>query len=109
MAMKKHNKKDPRCFVENTIGVIGGKWTVLIVKELLEGKKRFGELSRALTGISPRTLSLRLSELESDGVVSKKIFPEVPLHVEYTLTRQGLALVAILNQMHKWGEKYKRK
>lgn len=109
MALKKHARKDPRCFVENTLSVIGGKWTVLIVKQLLSGKKRFGELLRLLEGISPRTLSLRLSELERDGVIIKKIFQEMPPHVEYRLTKQGLALVTILNHMHKWGEKYKRK
>jgi len=90
----------------NTIKIIGSKWTVLILRELCESKKRFGELQRALPGISPKTLSHRLSQLEEDGIVNKKIFPEVPLHVEYSLTKRGASLKDVIEKMRDWGDKY---
>ncbi|CAN5143202.1 helix-turn-helix domain-containing protein [soil metagenome] len=93
------------CGVSTTIKIIGRKWTILILHQLCAGTKRFGELQRALPGISPKTLSERLKELEDDGIVNKKIFNEIPLHVEYTLTKKGLSLKDIINQMEKWGEK----
>lgn len=85
--------------------VIGAKWTVMILRELCEEKRRFGEIQKALNGISPRTLSARLQELETHGIVNKKVFKEVPLHVEYSLTPQGESLKAIIKQMHDWGSK----
>jgi len=87
--------------------VIGKKWVVLIIRDLLTGKKRFGELMNSLHGISPRTLSARLSELEEYGIVKKKIFPVVPLKVEYSLAKKGRELKVILDQMAKWGLKQK--
>lgn len=107
MNSNKFSKKKPNCYVERTLEVIGAKWTVLVIRELLGGKKRFGELQRELDGISPRTLSLRLSVLEEEGIIIKKIFPVVPLHVEYRLTKRGLSLAGILKQMHKWGETHR--
>ena len=92
--------------VMNTIKIIGSKWTVLILHELCESKKRFGELQRALPGISPKTLSHRLSQLEADGIVNKKIFAEVPLHVEYSLTKKGASLKDVIEKMRDWGDKY---
>ena len=86
--------------------IIGSKWTALLLRELCDGTKRFGELERALEGISPRTLSLRLQQLEKDGVITKQVFAEVPLHVEYSLTRKGSSLRSILETMRQWGEKY---
>lgn len=101
--MSKHEKKKIICPVERTIGIIGKKWAVLIIRDLLNGKKRFGELILSLQGISPRTLSARLDELEGSNVISRKIFKEVPLHVEYSLTKKGRSLHFILEQMNKWG------
>lgn len=97
---------DKAC-VSHTMKIIGSKWTALLLRELCEGTKRFGELQKALTGISPRTLSLRVSQLEKDGIVSKKIFAEVPLRVEYSLTNKGKSLRDILEMMRKWGETYR--
>ncbi len=93
------------CSVAKTLRVIGSKWTMLILHNLFEGKKRFGELQRALEGISPKTLSQRLQELEQEGVINKKVFAEVPLHVEYTLTEKGKSLGEIFDKMAEWGEK----
>lgn len=91
------------CGVAQTLKIIGGKWTVLILRDLLEGPRRFGELQHSLAGISPRTLSLRLDQLEKDGIITKKIFAEVPLHVEYRLTPKGNSLNEIIYKMREWG------
>lgn len=96
---------DKQC-VSTTLKFIGSKWTILILRELCEEKKRFGQLHSALSGISPKTLSLRLKELEQNGIVQKKIFAEVPLHVEYALTKKGMSLKEIITKMKEWGEKY---
>ena len=96
------NEQD--CGVTNTLKVIGSKWTVLILRDLMESKKRFGELQRSLKGISPKTLSIRLQELEREKIVKKKIFAEVPLHVEYSLTEKGESLNEIICAMRNWGE-----
>ena len=101
--MPKIKEKATGCPVEKTLNIIGKKWAVLIIRDLLSGKKRFGQLLASLSGISPRTLSARLSELEENGVVKKKVFPEIPLHVEYSLTKRGNELHFILDQMSKWG------
>ncbi len=91
--------------VSNTMKVIGSKWTVLILRELCDKKRRFGEIQKALSSISPRTLSARLQELEKHGIVNKKVFAEIPLHVEYSLTLRGESLKEIIHQMHQWGSK----
>lgn len=78
---------------------------MLLLDNIIEGKKRFGELQRALEGISSKTLSIRLQELEEAGIISKKSFAEVPLHVEYTMTEKGKSLGLIFDQMAKLGEK----
>ncbi len=108
--MKKTDSKklnnDITCPVERTLGVIGNKWTMLIIRDLLKGTKRFGELQKSLHGISPRTLSLRMSQLENDGIVRKKIYPVVPPKTEYSLTKKGQTLASILGQMIEWGEEY---
>lgn len=75
----------------------------MILHNLFQGKKRFNELQRTLTGISPKTLSVRLQELEKDGIVTKKVFAEIPLHVEYNLTDKGKSLGKIFDIMSAWG------
>ena len=82
-------KKTTRCPAESTLGVIGGKWKLLILRELLAGASRFGELRRRLSGISEKMLAQHLRELESDGIIARKIYPEVPPKVEYSLDRFG--------------------
>lgn len=94
------------CPIEKTISIIGGKWTFIILRELFYGTKRFGELQRAMKGISPRTLSTRLKELEEDGLISRTVFSEIPPHVEYTLTEKGRTLRPIFDAMTQWGRKW---
>lgn len=105
--MKTSKIKKASCPVEKTLNIIGKKWAVLIIRDLLLGKKRFGQLLSSLSGISPRTLSSRLDDLEENGIITKKVFAEIPLHVEYSLTKQGKDLHFILDQMGKWGAKIK--
>jgi DNA-binding HxlR family transcriptional regulator len=94
---------DSSCPVCRTAEIVCGKWTLLLVKELAEGQSRFCELERALEGISPRTLSLRLRALEEEGIVVRDTFPEVPPRVEYALTEKGRALVPIVEDMRAYG------
>lgn len=92
------------CPVVKTLKVIGSKWTMLLLHSMFDGKKRFGELQRALPGISPKTLSQRLQELEQEGLITKTIFAEVPLHVEYNLTEKGKSLKGVFSSLSKWGK-----
>jgi DNA-binding HxlR family transcriptional regulator len=96
----------PICPVAKTLKMVGSRWSLLLIHNLFDGKKRFGELQRSLEGISPKTLSLRLQELEQAGVIDKKIFAEVPLHVEYSLTEKGKSLEDMFKVMAEWGTKY---
>jgi DNA-binding HxlR family transcriptional regulator len=89
-----------------TAEVVCGKWTLLLVRDLAEGKSRFCELERSLAGISPRTLSLRLRALEEEAIVERQTFPEVPPRVEYALTEKGLALLPIIDDMRAYGERW---
>jgi DNA-binding HxlR family transcriptional regulator len=93
----------PECTVERTLLVIGGKWTTLILRDLLTGTKRFGQLKSSLAGIPPKTLTERLRDLEDQGIVSRVQFPEIPPRVEYTLTPKGEALSPIIDAMAEWG------
>jgi DNA-binding HxlR family transcriptional regulator len=86
--------------------ILGNKWTALIIRDLSTGCQRFCTLERSLGGISPRTLSQRLDDLEQFGIVTRKTFAEVPPRTEYTLTQKGHDLIPILRQMAEWGEKY---
>ena len=95
---------DDNCPVCATADIVCGKWTLLLVRELHEGCSRFGELERALTGISPRTLSLRLRALEEEGIVRRTTYAEVPPRVEYALTEKGVALLPIIESMRDYGE-----
>ena len=94
------------CPVCMTAEIICSKWTLLLVRELSEGCSRFCELERSLTGISPRTLSLRLRALEEEGIVERHTFPEVPPRVEYALTDKGQALLPIVEDMRAYGREW---
>jgi DNA-binding HxlR family transcriptional regulator len=83
-----------------------GKWTLLVIRDLAEGRSRFCELERSLRGISPRTLSLRLRALEEEGIVERQTFPEVPPRVEYALTDKGRALVPLIEDMRVYGRQW---
>ena len=91
------------CPVCATAEIVCGKWTLLVIRDLAEGRSRFCELERSLHGISPRTLSLRLRALEEEGVVERQTFPEVPPRVEYALTDKGRALVPLIEDMRAYG------
>jgi len=105
MKKRKNEKKSVTCPVEITIEAIGGRWKVLVIHHLIEGEKRFGELTRLLGGISARTLTRQLRELEASGVVSRKVYEQIPPKVGYSLTSLGKELKPILFAMHEWGEK----
>jgi DNA-binding HxlR family transcriptional regulator len=91
------------CPVCRTAEVVCGKWTLLVIRDLADGRSRFCELERSLQGISPRTLSLRLRALEEEGVVARQTYPEVPPRVEYALTEKGRALVPLIEDMRQYG------
>ncbi len=97
---------DETCPVCRTAEVVCGKWTLLLVRDLAEGRSRFCELERSLAGISPRTLSLRLRALEEEGIVERDTFGEVPPRVEYALTEKGRALLPIIDDMRSYGERW---
>ena len=97
---------DASCPVCRTAEIVCGKWTLLIIRDLAEGRSRFCELERSLRGISPRTLSLRLRALEEEGIVARRTFSEVPPRVEYALTEKGRALVPIVEDMRAYGRRW---
>ena len=97
---------DASCPVCRTADIVCGKWTLLLVRELSEGRSRFCELERSLVGISPRTLSLRLRALEEEGIVERATYPAVPPRVEYALTEKGMALIPIIEDMRTYGERW---
>lgn len=102
--MEDCKQKPNDCGVAKTLKVIGSKWTMMIIHNIFEGNNRFGSLQRALPGISPKTLSQRLQELEQEKIISKKVFAEVPLHVEYNLTEKGKSLGSIFESLSQWGK-----
>ncbi len=94
------------CPVARTAQIISGKWTLLIIRDLTTGKKRFSELERSLDGISPKTLSERLVALEREGVLSRRTYAEVPPRVEYSLTEKGQALAGVIEEMRHYGREW---
>jgi DNA-binding HxlR family transcriptional regulator len=94
------------CPVCRTAEVVCAKWTMLVIRDLAEGRSRFCELERSLAGISPRTLSLRLRALEEEGIVERRTYPEVPPRVEYALTEKGRALVPLVEGMREYGRRW---
>ncbi len=102
-------KELPACPVETTLMLISNRWKVLIIRDLLDGTKRFGELKKSVGNISQKVLTSNLRSMEADGLLKREIFPEVPPRVEYTLTETGYSLKPVLASMVDWGLAYKKK
>ena len=102
-------KSLPACPVETTLTLIGDKWKVLILRDLMGGVKRFGELRRSVGNVTQKVLTAQLRAMEESGLVSGKVYAEVPPRVEYTLTETGYSLRPALDAMMSWGEEYKKK
>ncbi len=102
-------KKAVSCPVELTLGVISGRWKVMIIHQLLEGTKRFNQLQRELSGITHRTLANQLREMEASGLITRRDYREIPPRVEYSLSALGRTLEDILTSMHEWAEKHGHK
>ena len=106
--MATQDKKElPACPVETTLMLIGNKWKVLILRDLMPGTKRFGELQRSVGHVSQKVLTAQLREMEAQGLVLRTVYPEVSPRVEYSLTALGRSLKPILDVMGAWGEEYK--
>ena len=102
-------KELPACPVETTLTLIGDKWKVLILRNLMPGTKRFGELKKSVGNVSQKVLTAQLRTMEESGLVNRKVYAEVPPRVEYSLTELGKSLKPILDSMRAWGEAYKAK
>ena len=106
MEATKESHERLTCSVETTLEVIGGRWKVLILRELFQGVKRFGQLHRALHGITQKMLTQQLREMEEDGLIHREVYLQVPPKVEYSLTPLGESLKPIIDAMHEWGTKF---
>lgn len=102
------NCTDESCAVLNTLQLVGNKWVLIILSRLLEGTKRFGELQKEIDTISPKMLTQQLRKMEKEGLVERKVYPEIPPKVEYSLTRKGQALRPVFLQIMEWGNEYCR-
>ena len=102
-------EKLPACPVETTLTLISDKWKVLILRDLLPGTKRFGELKKSIGHVSQKVLTAQLRQMEQSGLVNRKVYAEVPPKVEYSLTDVGYSLKPILAAMWTWGEEYQKK
>lgn len=107
MTKTEMKKELPACPVETTLTLIGDKWKVLILRDLLPGTKRFGELKKSVGNVSQKVLTAQLRAMEDSGLLIRTVYPEVPPRVEYSLTELGLSLKPILDAMWDWGEGYK--
>ena len=107
MAAKVDAKSLPACPVETTLTMIGDKWKVLILRDLMPGTKRFGELKKSIGSVSQKVLTAQLRDMEQNGLVHREVFAEVPPRVEYSLTELGRSLNPILDAMWNWGEEFK--
>lgn len=101
--MEKVNDLHIECSIEKALNIIGGKWSFLVIKQLFDGTKRFGELQRAIPNISPKALTDTLRHLENHQVLTRETFATVPITVEYTLTKKGHSLHPMIKEMKKWG------
>ena len=102
-------EKLPACPMETTLTLISDKWKVLILRDLLPGTKRFGELRKSIGHVSQKVLTAQLRQMEQSGLVNRKVYAEVPPKVEYSLTDVGYSLKPILDAMWTWGEEYQKK
>lgn len=102
-------EKLPACPVETTLTLISDKWKVLILRDLLPGTKRFGELRKSIGHVSQKVLTAQLRQMEQSGLVNRKVYAEVPPKIEYSLTDVGYSLKPILDAMWTWGEEYQKK
>ena len=102
------SKDLPKCPIETTLKMLGCKWKVLIIRELLTGTNRFCELKRAVTGITQKVLTSKLREMEELGLLEREVYPQIPPKVEYTLTDIGYSLRPVLESLKCWGKDYKR-
>lgn len=107
MSEQKTVKELPACPVETTLTLIGDKWKVLILRDLLTGTKRFGELKKSIGSVSQKVLTAQLRAMEENGLLTRTVYAEVPPRVEYSLTELGYSLKPILDAMWNWGEEYK--
>ena len=98
----------PTCPIETTLTLISDKWIVLIIRDLLTGTKRFGELRRSISQVSQKVLTAQLRQMEAAGLINRKVYAEVPPRVEYSLTELGYSLKPVLDAMQVWGENYKK-
>ena len=99
----------PACPVETTLMLIGDKWKVLILRDLMDGTKRFGELKKSIGTVSQKVLTVQLRDMEEKGLLTRKVYAEVPPRVEYTLTETGYSLKPVLDAMWAWGADYQAK
>ena len=99
----------PACPVETTLMLIGDKWKVLILRDLMDGTKRFGELKKSIGTVSQKVLTAQLRDMEEKGLLTRKVYAEVPPRVEYTLTETGYSLKPVLDAMSAWGADYQEK
>ena len=107
MNQQKTAKELPACPVETTLTLIGDKWKVLILRDLLPGAKRFGELKKSIGNVSQKVLTAQLRDMEQNGLINRKVYAEVPPRVEYSLTELGMSLKSVLDALWNWGEEYK--
>ena len=107
MAAQTEARPLPACPVETTLTLIGNKWKVLILRDLMSGTKRFGELKKTIGSVSQKVLTAQLRDMEDKGLLTRMVYAEVPPRVEYTLTDLGYSLKPILDAMQDWGENYK--
>lgn len=107
MSEAKSAKELPACPVETTLTLIGNKWKVLILRDLLPGTKRFGALKKSIGSVSQKVLTAQLRAMEESGLLTRTVYAEVPPRVEYALTELGQSLQPILDAMWNWGEEYK--
>ena len=107
MSESKTIKQLPACPVETTLMLIGDKWKVLILRDLMQGTKRFGELKKSVDNVSQKVLTAQLRAMEENGLLTRTVYAQVPPKVEYTLTELGKSLRPILDAMLNWGEQYK--
>ena len=108
MSEKKKIGELPACPVETTLMLIGDKWKVLILRDLMPGTKRFGELKKSIGSVSQKVLTAQLRDMEEKGLVNRKVYAEVPPRVEYSLTETGESLRPVLDAMSVWGRQYQR-